>query len=227
MELGWQERVWHGPCCSANQWWGQELSWGRCESGFGRAPWPRCGDGRTCWQTAGHPRSPLSGCSFPCLQSPSVYQQPQGTGKRGCQRLACAGRGPARSGSWEGPIQRTVSLVIVIRVILQQLESCFCAGVAWLYGSEGGERNTGNGSDGSRIISWRERRAADATEGNKDRDSEGFIHDFVLETAQTNRLNPSLQHTYLPSGTSPPTQSPCPELWAAGRPLFGDTQRQL
>lgn len=170
---------------------------------------------------------PFLAAHSPACNPPSVYQQPQGTGKRGCQRLACAGRGPARSGSWEGPIQRTVSLVIVIRVILQQLESCFCAGVAWLYGSEGGERNTGNGSDGSRIISWRERRAADATEGNKDRDSEGFIHDFVLETAQTNRLNPSLQHTYLPSGTSPPTQSPCPELWAAGRPLFGDTQRQL
>lgn len=30
-------------------------------------------------------------------------------------------------------------MVIVIRIILQPLESCFCAGVAWLYGSEGGE----------------------------------------------------------------------------------------
>lgn len=30
-------------------------------------------------------------------------------------------------------------MVIVIRIILQPLESCFCAGVAWLHGIEQGE----------------------------------------------------------------------------------------
>lgn len=31
MELGWQGRGEHGPCCSADHWWGWELSWGRSE----------------------------------------------------------------------------------------------------------------------------------------------------------------------------------------------------
>lgn len=164
-------------------------------------PWPRCGDGQTCRWTAGHPGFPLSGCSFPCLKSPPRTSGPRGQGRGGAKGWHEPAGGPARSGSWEGPVQRTVSLVIVIRVILQQLESCFCAGVAWLYGSEGGERNTGNSSDGSRIISWRERRAADATEGNKDGDSEGLMHGLALETARTSCLSPSLRHSSCPSGT--------------------------
>lgn len=110
--------------------------------------------------------------------TPSAPAAP-GDGKEGVPKVGMSWPG-APLGLAPGRVQRTVSLVIVIRVILQQLESCFCAGVAWLYRSEGGERNTGNGSDGSRIISWRERRAADATEGNKDGDSEGLMHGLAL-----------------------------------------------
>lgn len=215
MELGCQGRAQHDPCCSANHCWGQELWWGWCQSCFAWPPCPRCGDGWTCWQAAGDPGFPLSGCSFPCLKSSLSTSSPGGWERGGAKGWCEPARAPTQSGSGEGPVQRTVSLVIVIRVILQQLESCFCAGVAWLYRSEAGERNTGNGSDGSRIISWRERRAADATEGNKDRDSEGLMHGLAQETARTSRLSPSLQHSSHPSGNlclclpqpEPPMQS--------------------
>lgn len=197
---------------------------GCCRGGsqncFAWPPWPRCWDGWTCRWAVGHLGFPLSGCSFPCLKSPPCTSSPRGQGRGGAKGWHEPARAPAQSGSGEGPIQWTVSSVIVIRVILQQLESCFCAGVAWLYRSEGGERNTGNGSDGSRIISWRERRAADATDGNKDGDSEGLMHRLALETARTSCLSPSLRHSSRPSDTLrlhlPQTKAPVPSSGVQG-----------
>lgn len=100
------------------------------QSFFAWPPWPSSGDGCTDQQAAGHPGFPLFACSFPCLKSSPCTSGPQGQGRWGTKGWRELVRGPAWSGSRKGPVQRTVSLVIVIRVILQQLESCFCAGVA-------------------------------------------------------------------------------------------------